>query len=142
MRFSPLQRYGYSSNQENSANEKNQYEMENGTILGDPMNIQLTKDIMELGWNPPEPRTRWDLLPLVTMAEDDLPVFVEIPPSLRKLVSIGHPEYCIEFQKLGLKWVAFPALTRLGFDIGGVQYTATPFIGWYVCSCIAPSILR
>lgn len=103
------------------------------------MNVQLTKDMMELGWNPPEQRTRWDLLPLVTMAEDDLPVFVEIPLSLRKLVNIGHPEYCAEFQDLDLKWVSFPALTRLGFDIGGVQYTATPFIGWYVSLCTALS---
>ena len=85
---------------------------------------------MELGWNPPELKTRWDLLPLVTMAEGDLPVFTEIPREIRELVPIMHPRYDSEFRQLDLKWVAFPALTRLGFDIGGVQYTATPFIGW------------
>ncbi|MCJ1359909.1 MAG: hypothetical protein MMC33_009912 [Icmadophila ericetorum] len=108
------------------------YENETGTILGDPINVQLTKDIMELGWNPPELKTRWDLLPLVTMAEGDLPVFTEIPREIRELVPIMHPRYDSEFRQLDLKWVAFPALTRLGFDIGGVQYTATPFIGWFM----------
>jgi nitric oxide synthase oxygenase domain/subunit len=64
------------------------------------------------------------------MAEGDLPVIIELPEDLRKLVEIRHPKYSAAFQELDLKWVAFPALSRLGFDIGGVQYTATPFIGW------------
>ena len=106
------------------------YEMEGGSVLGDPMNQDLTKAIIELGWNPPTQKSRWDILPIVTMADGDVPVFVEIPPDIRKIVEIRHPRYQDEFEKLDLKWVAFPALTRLGFDIGGVQYTATPFIGW------------
>lgn len=65
------------------------------------------------------------------MAEGDLPVIVELPSHLRKLIEIRHPEYP-GLGELDLKWAAFPALSRLGFDIGGVQYTATPFIGWYV----------
>ncbi|GHP15261.1 nitric oxide synthase-like protein [Collybia sordida] len=108
------------------------YQAEDGTIIGDPKNIQLTKDIIELGWVPPQPKSRWDVLPVVVMAEDDEPVFVELPTNLRKLVEISHPRYKDAFQKLDLKWVAFPALSNLGFDIGGVQYTATPFIGWFM----------
>ncbi|KAI9712953.1 MAG: hypothetical protein M1812_006700 [Candelaria pacifica] len=108
------------------------YEAEDGSILGDPMSVQLTKEIIDLGWNPPEQRGRWDLLPLVTMADGDLPVIAELPSNLRSLVEIRHPHYSAEFEKLDLKWVPFPALTRLGFDIGGVQYTAAPFIGWFM----------
>ncbi|TLD19508.1 Nitric oxide synthase-like protein [Venturia nashicola] len=103
-----------------------------GTILGDPANVTLTSDMIELGWTPPRFRTRWDLLPLVTMAEGDEPVITEIPPSLFPLVNIRHPKYSLAFEKLGLKWVPAPVLSRLGFDIGGVQYTAAPFIGWFM----------
>ena len=92
----------------------------------------MTKTIIDLGWQPPKQRGRWDLLPLVAMADGDPPAMIELPEDLRKLVTIRHPTYTTEFEQLNLKWVAFPALTRLGFDIGGVQYTAAPFIGWYV----------
>lgn len=68
-------------------------------------------------------------LPLVAIAEGDPPAFAEIPAHLRPLVNIHRPQYAAQFEKLGLKCVSFPALTRLGFDIGGVQYTATPSIG-------------
>lgn len=108
------------------------YEMNDGTILGDPNSTGLTKAIIELGWTPPRPRSRWDLLPLVVMADGDVPAMVEIPSELGRLVEIRHPRYTAEFEKLDLKWVTVPALTRLGFDIGGVQYTAAPFIGWFM----------
>ena len=96
------------------------------------MTVDLTDAIINLGWEPPSPRTPWDVLPLVTMADGDLPAVSEIPSDLRKLVSIRHPRYHSEFQQLDLHWMQFPALSRLGFDIGGVQYTATPFIGWFM----------
>ena len=106
------------------------YDMEDGSVLGDPASREITKAIIELGWKSPSPRSKWDLLPIVTMAEDDVPVIAELPYDLRKLVKIRHPQYSTEFENLDLNWVAFPALSRLGFDIGGVQYTAAPFIGW------------
>lgn len=112
------------------------YETGCGTILGDPTSVEVTSAMLDLGWQPPEPKGRWDLLPLVAMAEDDGPAMMELPADLRKLINIRHPKYVTEFERLDLKWVAFPALTRLGFDIGGVQYTASPFIGWYASSSI------
>ncbi|GHP15259.1 nitric oxide synthase-like protein [Collybia sordida] len=108
------------------------YQAHDGSILGDPTNVQLTNAIIELGWEPPHTRSRWDLLPIVTMAEGDLPVIAELPSHLRALVKIEHPQYYDAFEELDLKWVPFPALSRLGFDIGGVQYTAAPFIGWFM----------
>lgn len=103
-------------------------------MLGDPINAELTEAIIELGWNPPSPdcRTQWDLLPLVTMGENDEPAIFELPDQLKQLVHIRHPRYQKEFEQLDLRWVGFPALSRLGFDIGGVQYTATPFAGWFM----------
>lgn len=94
------------------------------------MNVSMTTNIMELGWTPPKFRTKWDLLPIVTMAEDDEPVLTNILIEDFPLVHIRHPRYQLPFEKLGLRWVPAPVLSRLGFDIGGVQYTASPFIGW------------
>ncbi|EOD49133.1 putative nitric oxide synthase protein [Neofusicoccum parvum UCRNP2] len=108
------------------------YRNEDGSVLGDPLNAELTDAIIELGWTPPAFRTQWDLLPLVTMAEGDVAVITPIPPEMFPLVHIRHPHYGLQFDKLGLRWVPSPALSRLGFDIGGVQYTATPFMGWFM----------
>ncbi|KAL8865428.1 MAG: hypothetical protein Q9174_006891, partial [Haloplaca sp. 1 TL-2023] len=108
------------------------YEMDDGSTLGDPNSVSLTKAIIDLGWEPPRPKSRWDLLPLVVMADNDVPAVIEIPPGIGKLVAIRHPRYPDEFEELDLRWVSVPALTRLGFDIGGVQYTAAPFIGWFM----------
>ncbi len=108
--------------------------MEDGSVVGDPLNTELTEAFVELGWNPPSQdcRTRWDLLPLVIMGENDEPAMFELPDHLKQLVQIRHPRYETEFGQLDLRWVQFPALSRMGFDIGGVQYTAAPFIGWFM----------
>jgi len=65
------------------------------------------------------------------MAEGDEPAFVSLPLELIRLIPIHHPKFP-GLGDLDLKWIQFPALSRLGFDIGGVQYTASPFIGWYM----------
>lgn len=64
------------------------------------------------------------------MAEGEDPVITNISKDDFPLVRISHPRYELPFEKLGLRWVPAPALSQLGFDIGGVQYTAAPFIGW------------
>ncbi|KAJ9636713.1 hypothetical protein H2199_007707 [Coniosporium tulheliwenetii] len=74
----------------------------------------------------------WDLLPLVTMGENDEPAIFELPDQLKQLVHIRHPRYQKDFEQLDLRWVGFPALSKLGFDIGGIQYTAAPFAGWFM----------
>ncbi|KAL0935841.1 nitric oxide synthase [Colletotrichum truncatum] len=107
------------------------YQQPNGEIMGDPANVELTNAIIELGWTPPQLRSQWDLLPLVTMAEGEDPVITELPKDAFPLVHIRHPKHP-ELETLGLRWVPAPALSRLGFSIGGVQYTATPFIGWFM----------
>ncbi|RCI11408.1 hypothetical protein L249_7145 [Ophiocordyceps polyrhachis-furcata BCC 54312] len=108
------------------------YSQPDGTVLGDPATVGLTKAIMALGWTPPAVRTRWDLLPLVTMADGDEPFISHIPEHLFPLVHIKHPKHGLAFEKLGLRWVPAPALSQQAFDIGGVQYPATPFIGWFM----------
>lgn len=110
------------------------YRQNDGLILGDPLNVELTDSIIELGWTPPVKKSRWDILPIVTMAEGDTPYLVELPIELKRTVQINHPRYEQQFRQLDLHWVVAPALSRFGFDIGGNQYTATPFIGWFMDS--------
>lgn len=107
--------------------DSSQYKDDDGSVLGDPSNVALTQAIIELGWEPPLIRTQWDILPLVTMAEGDHPAMTEIPQDSFPLVHITHPDFELQFAKLGLRWVPAPVLSRLGFHIGGVQYTAAPF---------------
>ncbi|KAF5590959.1 nitric oxide synthase [Fusarium pseudocircinatum] len=60
-----------------------------------------------------------------------VPFITAIPDHLFPLVKLRHPRWP-HFEYLGLRWVPAPALSRLGFDIGGVQYTAAPFVGWFM----------
>ena len=36
------------------------------------------------------------------------------------------------FADLGLRWYALPAVSSMLFDVGGIQFTATTFSGWYM----------
>jgi nitric oxide synthase oxygenase domain/subunit len=47
------------------------YGQEDGSILGDPAKGDMTQSIIDFGWRPVSKKSRWDLLPLVTMAEND-----------------------------------------------------------------------
>ncbi|GCB25858.1 nitric oxide synthase, brain [Aspergillus awamori] len=102
------------------------YELDDGSILGDPSNIKLTQEIIDFGWTPPQPKTRWDLLPIVAMAENDAPALVEVPDDLRRLIEIQHPDYPRYMDaEIGVRNLAdtfrFDALPEvvkaIGFDI-------------------------
>ena len=47
---------------------------------------------VRLGWNPPEPRGRFDVLPLVLQADGGEPEIFTIPPALVIEVQLSHPE--------------------------------------------------
>ena len=36
------------------------------------------------------------------------------------------------FEELGLKWYAVPAVANMLLDMGGLEFTACPFNGWYM----------
>jgi nitric oxide synthase oxygenase domain/subunit len=113
--------------------DPNQYKEKDGTVLGEPGNVDLTDQITKLGWKPPAIKSRWDLLPIVTMAENDSPHIIQLSKDDFPDVFIGHPDaqHNLAFRKMGLRWGCSPVLSRLGFDIGGVQYTAVPFMGYF-----------
>jgi nitric-oxide synthase, bacterial len=107
------------------------YPGQNGSVLGDPANIELTDVAISLGWRPPAQRTSFDLLPLVVQVAGLRPEFREVPRHLVLEVNIVHPDLPW-FIDLGLKWYAVPAVSNMCFDAGGVCYPAAPFNGWYM----------
>lgn len=103
-----------------------------GSVTGDPMNVDLTDQAFKLGWKGGR-RTRFDLLPLIVQLPGGAPKMMEIPRKVVREVPISHPEYPW-FNDLGLKWYALPAVSDVLFDVGGVKYTAAPFNGWYMAT--------
>ncbi|MFL6160925.1 MAG: nitric oxide synthase oxygenase [Jatrophihabitantaceae bacterium] len=100
-------------------------------MVGDPQHLSLTEHIQAMGWR--GAGTAFDVLPLLVSVDGEAPSLFEVPPDAVIEVSIGHPEYPW-FEDLGLRWHANPAISNLCLDIGGVQYPAAPFSGWYVSS--------
>ena len=106
------------------------YRQPDGTILGDPLHINLTNAIKQLGWQGGA-GTPFDLLPIVIQMPNQPPRFFEVPPELVLEVPLSHPDYPW-FANLGLKWHALPVISNMRMEIGGISYTAAPFNGWYM----------
>ncbi len=105
------------------------YRQPDGSILGDPANVELTEQALKLGWNQTS-RTRFDILPLIIQIGAGEPQWWEIPPEIIMEVPLSHPRYDW-FEELGLKWFALPAVSNMMLDMGGIQYP-TPFNGFYM----------
>ncbi|CEL53685.1 Nitric oxide synthase, inducible OS=Gallus gallus GN=NOS2 PE=2 SV=1 [Rhizoctonia solani AG-1 IB] len=80
-----------------------QYKMPDGSIVGDPMNIELTNRAIELGWKPKY--GRFDILPIIVVpgGGQGEPVMQEIPKENIHEVKITHPTLPW-FEELGLRW--------------------------------------
>lgn len=104
------------------------YVCADGTVLGDPNNAALTRAVIALGWEPPR-RTAFDVLPIVVAMPGEPPRLFELPPDVIHEVPIVHPS--LPFERLGLRWYAFPAIANMRLEIAGVSYPAAPFTGFY-----------
>jgi len=107
-----------------------------GLILGDPANVELTQIALREGWVPPTIQTQFDILPLVIEAPGHDVYLQSLPPEVCLEIPITHPEY-LWFEALGLKWYALPAVSDVEMRLGGIQYGALPFNGWYMETEIA-----
>lgn len=105
------------------------YRQQDDTVVGDPANVELTELCVQLGWKPKG--GRFDVLPLLLQANGDDPKLFEIPAELITEVPLRHPQY-EWFADLGLKWYALPAVSNLLLEIGGLEFPAAPFNGWYM----------
>ncbi|MEM9855693.1 MAG: nitric oxide synthase oxygenase, partial [Pseudomonadota bacterium] len=105
------------------------YPQKDGTILGDPKNVELTKKAISLGWY--GNKTEFDVLPImITISGQETHLF-KLPETAILEVALSHPEQ-ETFAKLGLKWFALPAVANMALDLGGVVYRAAPSNGFYM----------
>jgi nitric-oxide synthase, bacterial len=104
------------------------YVRADGTVLGDPKNVPLTRLATRLGWR--GAGTGFDPLPLIIRIGDAAPTLHELPRSEILEVPIRHPD-TDRLDRLGLRWFALPAVSGMALDMGGVQFTAAPSSGVY-----------
>ncbi|MGY6409606.1 MAG: nitric oxide synthase oxygenase [Alkalilacustris sp.] len=110
--------------------------MPDGSVLGDRANLELTRAIEALGWEPPAERGPYDILPLVIEVPGEEPRLYPVDPAEVLEVAITHPtEPAIA--ALGMKWCAVPAISNFRMEIGGISYGCCPFNGWFMGTEIA-----
>ncbi|WP_428500534.1 nitric oxide synthase oxygenase [Pseudonocardia sp.] len=102
-----------------------------GTVRGDPRLADFTDLVEELGWRRPEPRGRFDVLPLLVSGPDGRPSLHELPADAVLEVPLTHPDH-EWFADMRLRWHAVPAISNMPLVVGGVRYPAAPFNGWYL----------
>jgi len=107
------------------------YENSDGTVLGDPADVGITRLAQDLGWPGGQPAGRFDVLPLIVKEPGSLATLHELPADVVLEVAITHPEY-EWFADLGLRWYAVPVISDMYLEIGGIRYPAAPFNGWYM----------
>uniref|UniRef100_A0A8C5RG33 nitric-oxide synthase (NADPH) n=1 Tax=Laticauda laticaudata TaxID=8630 RepID=A0A8C5RG33_LATLA len=105
------------------------YKQPDGSILGDPANVELTEICIQQGWK--APYGRFDILPLLLQANGNDPELFEIPSELVLEVPIRHPKF-EWFKDLELQWYGLPAVSNMLLEIGGLEFSACPFSGWYM----------
>nr|UQK61948.1 nitric oxid synthase [Choanoeca flexa] len=134
------------------------YELEDGKTLGDKANLGFTKAAIEFGWAPPgtadqyhqisfsldivvEPKTAFDVLPIIIETPHEGAKLFELPEELVQQVDIRHPTND-DFNDLELKWCAVPAITSFRLTIGGIDYCACPFNGWFMGTEVARDLIE
>ncbi|XP_046333206.2 nitric oxide synthase, inducible-like [Haliotis rufescens] len=105
------------------------YRQPDGSVIGDPANVEFTEICEALGWR--GKGGVFDVLPLVLSAAGGDPEVFDIPEKLVLEVEMKHPKYAW-FEELGLKWFVFPGVSKMVLDCGGLEFPAVPFNGWYL----------
>ena len=94
------------------------YEQPDGTILGDPKNLDFTRQALALGWR--GEGTRFDLLPIIIQKRGAAPQLFPPPIPQALEVPLTHPDFPW-FAELGLKWYVVPVLSDMLLRIGGID---------------------
>ena len=107
------------------------YRQSDGSVVGDPENVEFTDWVRALGWS--GSGGRFDVLPVVIQLPGQTSRLFELPADVTPEVAIEHPEFGW-FAELGLRWHAFPTISDQCLRIGGVDYPAAPFSAWYTAA--------
>ncbi|MEZ0092332.1 nitric oxide synthase oxygenase [Streptacidiphilus sp. EB129] len=107
------------------------YRQHDGSVVGDPESVGLTEAVQRLGWR--GKGTEYDVLPLIIQWPGRDPRFFDLPSDATPEVRITHPEYPW-FERLGLRWHAFPTISNQVLELGGLRYPLAPFSAWYTCT--------
>lgn len=100
-----------------------------GTRVGDPAQEEFTELCLRMGWK--GEGGPFDLLPLVIRCGEETPVMQPIPKEKVLEVELTHPDLPW-FGDLGLRWHALPLISDMTLEMGGIEYPAAPFNGWYM----------
>ncbi len=106
------------------------YTTPSGATLGDPMNVDLTRLAISLGWSPPTEPGPFDLLPIIIQSGERLR-FYELSRKDVLEVSIRHPKYPF-FEEMNLRWYAVPVVSDMIFATGSALHPCAPFSGHYL----------
>lgn len=106
------------------------YETSNGDRLGDPMNIDLTRLAIALGWKPPAEPGQFDLLPVIIQSGEELSYYELSRKDVRE-VTIRHTKYPF-FEEMNLRWHALPVVSDMIFATGSSLHPCAPFSGHYL----------
>ncbi|MDH6137940.1 nitric-oxide synthase [Kitasatospora sp. MAA4] len=107
------------------------YRRDDGSVLGDPASVEFTEAVQRLGWR--SRGTEYDVLPLVVQWPGREPRWFDLPPDAVPEVRISHPDHPW-FERLGLRWHAFPTISDQILELGGLRYPLAPFSAWYTCT--------
>lgn len=64
---------------------------------------------------------------VATKATSSIPL-----PNVADCLTLLHPGRFEWFKDLGLKWYGLPAVSNMLLEIGGLEFSACPFSGWYM----------
>ncbi|GAA4044811.1 nitric oxide synthase oxygenase [Nonomuraea soli] len=105
------------------------YRLDDGTIIGDPRNVEITDLAVKLGWT--GRNGAFDVLPTIIDPGRGKTLLCNLPGDAVLEVPIRHPHFAW-FAELGLRWHAVPAISNMCLEIGGICYPCAPFNGWYM----------
>ena len=100
-----------------------------GCYLGDPKNEAFTQKALALGWQ--SDRTNFDLLPWIIQKRGEEPRLFKPPKTECLEIRLKHSKFDW-FRDLNLRWYAVPILSGMNLSIGGIEFPAAPFNGWYM----------
>jgi len=107
------------------------YVNEDGTVIGDRQNIEVTRIVQSMGWQQPAIPGQFDRLPITIRDKDDRRSIHPLQDAAWNEVELTHPEKS-GLSELGLRWYAVPVVSNMILSIGGIDYPCAPFNGFYM----------